>query len=113
MSMRLSNYFHLRSKGFSISKSITANPISRTETNILTLAMIISLVASFSVYVKLQQINSENMHRKAAFERLQAIKYKNQYQFSEAVLISALNGSYRENGKIVTLCRLNAAGECL
>lgn len=65
----------------------------------------ILLTLRFADYIDGLNSHAENMRNAAEYNQAEAIR-------REDVIVSMLNGSVMINGRIVTLCKLDAAGSC-
>lgn len=65
----------------------------------------ILLTLRFADYIDGLNSHAENMRSAAEYMQAEAIR-------REDVIVSMLNGSVMINGRIVTLCKLSAAGDC-
>lgn len=97
-------------KGMKLSRalSIFREPLTDGDYYILVkLACICAIltVLSFADYIDGIERHADNMRVAAEFNKEVAIHH-------EATIASMLNGSVMINGRIVTMCQLNAAGEC-
>lgn len=107
---KLQHYYHLRK--FNIRNAWIKSPLTDADYWGITMIVCIFLIA-------LVLFKAESIDKSLTEHKSQAIRAKNALQLAnltidkqEKVIISMLNGSYFENGRIKTICVINAAGEC-
>jgi hypothetical protein len=115
LTTKLKNFMRLRAKGVSLREAYKASfnyPLTDGDKYFLTITACIVLIC-LALHFK-RDIDDEltlALERQAIASQM-AYEYAEEKQHIERVLVSALNGTYIENGRKVTLCVIGASGDC-
>lgn len=105
---------HLRAKGVKMKIALQEfkPPITDGEWVTLGVLIIIATIAATLIYkTEIDGALVESLQREAiATERMH--DYKVDSEYSDKIIASMLNGRFKLNGKVVTLCFMDAAGGC-
>ena len=116
---RIKSYLYFRKIGVSHDKAWLKMPLTNLDKALLIFIGLMIFLLTTLAYKN--EIDDDNAFKTAqtanAYELMQkarcALKAAQiEANKSQLILVSALNGSFIENGKIKTVCILNAAGEC-
>lgn len=118
---KIRNYYRLRKQGFSHKYAFREfkSPLTDGDVLFIGTAICIALICVILYYAnaidsaKIAIQKQEYMHYIALHkERQKTNLYKSESFKNGALVASIMNGSIIENGRIVTYCRRNAAGDC-
>lgn len=107
---KLQHYYHLRK--FNIRNAWIKSPLTDADYWLITMIVCIIVILSVLSYADtIDRVNvSLSQNNQSYAQKVANLSHLNTKQ--ELIIISMLNGSYFENGRIKTICVINAAGLC-